>query len=320
MSNSYSGFNSNRRHRRNRGGFMSGRANNLFVGFVFILIGTVLLLRALGVVLPEFIFKWEMILILVGIGIGIKSGFRDFGWLAVTAVGLFFLADDFFPDLNTRRFIFPVAILGVGAFIVLKRLSPSNNSDKMPEPYDDPNVGPIDATNQIGQATQITPASTGSNTSDGFQSGFKRMDEEPFIKSTTETAVPLPAETKTADPAYSQAMLHPEEIDIAAVFGAVNRKIFSKNFKGGEAVCVFGGSEIDMMNADITEGPIELEIVCILGGATLFIPPNWYVKTNMSSVFGGVDDRRKNINPDPSKMILIKGVCIFGGMEIKTRY
>ncbi|MET0243060.1 MAG: DUF5668 domain-containing protein [Flavitalea sp.] len=320
MSNSYSGFNSNRRHRRNRGGFMSGRANNLFVGVVFLLIGTVLLLRAMGVVLPDFLFRWEMILILVGIGIGIKSGFRDLGWVAVTAVGLFFLADDFFPDLNTRRFIFPVAILGVGAFIILKRLSPSNNYDKMPEPEDEPTAGPTSSTNKSNQTTQITPVSTGSRTSDGFQSGFRRMDEEPFVKSTTESAVPALTETKTTDPGYSQAMLHPEEIDIAAVFGAVNRKVFSKNFKGGEAVCVLGGSEIDMMNADITEGPIELEIVCILGGATLFIPPNWYVKTNMSSVFGGVDDRRKNINPDPSKVILIKGVCIFGGMEIKTRY
>jgi hypothetical protein len=111
-----------------------------------------------------------------------------------------------------------------------------------------------------------------------------------------------------------------EQLEIVSVFSAVNRKVFSKNFVGGEIVCVFGGSEVNFMNADISAGTVELEVVCIFGGATLFIPPNWHVRSEMGSVFGGVDDKRKNPVPDHSRTLIIKGVCIFGGLEIKTKY
>ena len=107
-----------------------------------------------------------------------------------------------------------------------------------------------------------------------------------------------------------------EYLDVVAVFGGVKKNIQSKNFKGGEIVCFMGGAEINFMQADI-QHPIELEVNNVFGGTKLIIPADWDVKNEISAVFGGVEDKRNfnNITPDSNKRIVVKGSCVFGGIE-----
>lgn len=111
-----------------------------------------------------------------------------------------------------------------------------------------------------------------------------------------------------------------EYIDVVAVFSGVKKNIQSKNFKGGEIVSFMGGSEINFMQADI-QHPIELEVNNVFGGTKLIIPSNWDVKNEISAVFGGVEDKRSvnNSAPDTNKRIVLKGSCVFGGIEF-TNY
>ena len=81
-----------------------------------------------------------------------------------------------------------------------------------------------------------------------------------------------------------------------------------------------GGTEINLMKADIQQ-PILLEVNNVFGGAKLIVPSNWDVKNEVTAVFGGIEDKR-TINtgiPDPEKIIVLKGTCVFGGIEI-TNY
>lgn len=107
-----------------------------------------------------------------------------------------------------------------------------------------------------------------------------------------------------------------EYIDVVAVFGSINRNIQSKDFKGGEIVSFMGGAEINFMQADI-QHPIVLEVNTIFGGTKLIIPSNWDVKNEISAVFGGIEDKRNfnNSTPDTNKRIVLKGSCVFGGIE-----
>lgn len=111
-----------------------------------------------------------------------------------------------------------------------------------------------------------------------------------------------------------------EQINLQAVFGGIKRTITSKNFKGGEIMSFMGGSEINLMQADI-QHPVVLEVNNIFGGTKLIIPSNWDVKNEISAVFGGVEDKRSfnNSVPDSNKKILLKGSCVFGGIEV-TNY
>jgi len=111
-----------------------------------------------------------------------------------------------------------------------------------------------------------------------------------------------------------------EYINVHAIFGGIKKNIQSKNFKGGEIVSFMGGSEINFMQADI-QHPVVLEVNNVFGGTKLIIPSNWDIKNEISAVFGGVEDKRtfNNSTADSEKKILLKGACVFGGIEV-TNY
>lgn len=80
---------------------------------------------------------------------------------------------------------------------------------------------------------------------------------------------------------------------------------------------IFGGVTCRLKEAEIgPEG--RLDAICIFGGADVFVPENVNVKTEVLSVFGGVSDKRDEKNRDlNAKTLHLKGLCIFGGIDIK---
>jgi predicted membrane protein len=111
----------------------------------------------------------------------------------------------------------------------------------------------------------------------------------------------------------------PEDVvDSTSVFGGTKKNIVSKNFRGGDIVNVFGGSELDLTQADIN-GTARLELTQVFGGTKLIVPSNWQVKSDMAAIFGGVEDKRNIQNvSDPGKVLMLTGTSIFGGIEIKN--
>ena len=107
-------------------------------------------------------------------------------------------------------------------------------------------------------------------------------------------------------------------IEEVAVFGGGDRIIHSQSFRGGKIVAVFGGSKIDLTKVELSPGNVEIEIVSIFGGSTLVVPPDWNIKLEVFNIFGGYGDKRIRGQVDFKKTVLVKGVAIFGGGEIKT--
>jgi len=110
-------------------------------------------------------------------------------------------------------------------------------------------------------------------------------------------------------------------LDEVAVFGGGQRTIFSNNFQGGRITSVFGGLEIDLMNASLAEGQNVIDIFTVFGGSTLIVPPDWQVKVEVFALFGGFNDKRSYM-PDPllynRKELYIRGFVMFGGGEVKS--
>ncbi|HOW30354.1 MAG TPA: DUF5668 domain-containing protein [Bacteroidales bacterium] len=103
-----------------------------------------------------------------------------------------------------------------------------------------------------------------------------------------------------------------------AVFGGGERKVVSPSFEGAKMVAVFGGSKIDLSHCTLAPGQPMIELVAIFGGNTLIIPAEWNVKIEVFNIFGGYSDKRMPSQVDPAKTIVIKGVTIFGGGEIRS--
>lgn len=109
-------------------------------------------------------------------------------------------------------------------------------------------------------------------------------------------------------------------IDEHNVFGGGMQFVTSKNFKGGKIISIFGGSKVDLSQAELAEGTNNLEIVNIFGGTELLIPHTWKVKTDVTTIFGGFNDKKirfSSIEIDDNKELIIKGVMIFGGGDVK---
>ncbi len=134
---------------------------------------------------------------------------------------------------------------------------------------------------------------------------------------------PLQADSSTVpttgESNYAHDYTQDDIIDTVNIFSGTKKVILSKNFKGGDIVNIFGGSEIDLTQADMTT-PAVLEVTAIFGGATLIVPSNWAIKSEAVTIFGGIGDKRKitTLSESPAKTLVLKGTMIFGGIEIKS--
>ncbi len=120
--------------------------------------------------------------------------------------------------------------------------------------------------------------------------------------------------TQTQGAIYSQDIL-----DEVCVFNTCKKVIHSENFMGGRITTIFGETKLDLTNVKMATGENTLEITTIFGGCNLRVPQGWKVLLNVTSIFGGFDDKR--FAPfDPAQnsegILVIKGVTIFGGGEL----
>ena len=110
-------------------------------------------------------------------------------------------------------------------------------------------------------------------------------------------------------------------IDEVNIFGGGEKSIVSQNFKGGNITCIFGGSELDFSQSKLSQGKNLIEVFFLFGGSSLKVPSDWIVNNNVIAIFGGFADKRNITNlesADPTKVLEIRGMVIFGGGEIKN--
>ena len=110
-------------------------------------------------------------------------------------------------------------------------------------------------------------------------------------------------------------------IDDVAIFGGGTKIVNSDNFRGGNITAVFGGSEIILKGCKLAEGTNSIDILAIFGGTTIIVPNDWNVVMNVTSIFGGFSNKSvkdPSAFVDLSKTLIIKGLVVFGGGELKT--
>jgi len=244
---------------------MNGKRNgNFALGVLILVIGSLLLLKQLGVFIPYWIFSWPMILIAIGIFSGYKNRFQNTGSVVLILIGGFFLLKDMmFLPYHMGPLLFPIGLILLGLYIIVKK-----NRNK-------------------------------SFNLEGWEKGFD--------KSTAEGVGVLGQDSSSY-------------IKVDAFLTGIKRKVMTKEFKGGEITTVFGGSDIDLMHADI-QGQAVLKVSVAFGGLKLIVPPHWDVQIGVSNLAAGIDDKRytqQGIVQNADKRLVLTGSVIFGGIEISS--
>jgi len=118
---------------------------------------------------------------------------------------------------------------------------------------------------------------------------------------------------------FEKSESHDNYIEDVLFFSGVEKVIDSKAYEGGHIVSFFGGLKIDLTKAELAPGTNVLEVVIGFGGCKLIVPSNWNIRIDAISIFGGFVDKRIIIsNENSDKILIIKGVAIFGGGEITS--
>ena len=111
-----------------------------------------------------------------------------------------------------------------------------------------------------------------------------------------------------------------EYIDEFNVFSGSEKKVSIKNFKGGKITSIFGGSEIDLTDAELSDGTNVIELFYMFGGSEIRVPNDWIIINKVTVILGGFSDKRKVATTgqsDPKKTLILRGFVMFGGGEIK---
>ncbi|MBN2637919.1 MAG: hypothetical protein JXR65_02380 [Bacteroidales bacterium] len=108
-------------------------------------------------------------------------------------------------------------------------------------------------------------------------------------------------------------------LEDASIFGGGIKVIQSKNFKGGNITAIFGGSEFDMRDVEMANDIAIIDVFTIFGGTKIIVPESWSVQSDAFAMFGGLSDKRRiSIKDQAGNKLIIKGLVIFGGVEIKS--
>ena len=107
-----------------------------------------------------------------------------------------------------------------------------------------------------------------------------------------------------------------DDLDVSCVFGGIDHRVTSQQFKGGKVSATFGTAKIDLRRATLANGESTLQVEIIFGSAEIYVPDDWMVNVQTACTFGSVDLRRAQPS-EPTATLTLAGSCTFGGITIR---
>lgn len=104
--------------------------------------------------------------------------------------------------------------------------------------------------------------------------------------------------------------------EYTAVFSGQELNFDGEAFEGATLTAAFGGIDLDLRRA-IIEKDVFINASAAFGGIDIFLPDNVNIKIKSSSIFGGVDCKRKHVRIEGAYTVYIKADAAFGGIEVK---
>lgn len=263
-------------------------------GIIIILVGLALLIQkvpGINNMLPVWLFTWPMILILIGIFAAIKNK-SIFSGSIPFLIGVFFLLNNgHFINTSFQPFLLPVLIILFGLFLILHRNN-RNRFKACERNYRRQRRASYHHRQYWRNHPPFPPPPPP-------PSGHFNQTEEEHQNNTSEN-----------DEDY---------LDMNSIFGSAEKNYFSKNFKGGNITCVFGGGKVNLVQSDIQDTAI-LNLSINFGGVEILVPSNWIIKNELNALFGGIEDKRHTfpINDENKKILILRGNVLCGGVEIRS--
>jgi predicted membrane protein len=259
-------------------------STRLIVGLLIILLGGTLLADNLGWFEARHVLRslWPLVLVAVGVAMirhPQHRRSRAWGWVLVT-IGIWIFADKIgWIHVSLGQLILPGILLFVGGVLVFRSLS---------GPPSGPSITPTSAPDTNG--TINTGSSNGTSqgfTSTSFGGAQQSADQAEFVR--------------------SFAMLSGHEL-----------RPVSRPFRGADLNAIMGGIKLDLTSARMEGDSAVIEVFAFWGGVEIYVPPDWTVTSEVTTLLAGFIDKRRPTTVVPTKHLVIKGMVVMAGVEIKN--
>ncbi len=108
-----------------------------------------------------------------------------------------------------------------------------------------------------------------------------------------------------------------DTISAFAVLAGFERSNNSQNFRGGDLTAVMGGCEIDLRHASM-RAPAAIDVFVMWGGIEIRVPDDWTVELRGTPLLAGFVDKTRAPVLASDKRLIVRGVALMGGVEIKN--
>jgi hypothetical protein len=112
-----------------------------------------------------------------------------------------------------------------------------------------------------------------------------------------------------------------ETDSVLAIFAGVNRHGPWALARHLRAVALMGGMVLDLREASLSPGVTEIEVLAVMGGAQVIVPPSLAVEVTGTAIMGGFAHlERIPAQVEPERPVLrVRGLAIMGGVAVETR-
>jgi len=109
-----------------------------------------------------------------------------------------------------------------------------------------------------------------------------------------------------------------DEIVAVAIFAPLEFHSTSRNFRGGQLECWYGGGVLDLRDATLAPEGATLRVRAVFGGGQILVPADWKVVSTVRGA-GGLQDIReaKGYAADGPELV-IEGLLIAGGFAVSS--
>lgn len=106
---------------------------------------------------------------------------------------------------------------------------------------------------------------------------------------------------------------------MSAIFSGSKAVFNGLPFTGAVTLALFGGIDIDLRGALITDD-VLIDSTTIFGGTDIVVSPGMKVQLNSTGIFGGADNHaQKPQSGAPGPVIHVRSWAAFGGLDIKVK-
>lgn len=127
-------------------------------------------------------------------------------------------------------------------------------------------------------------------------------------------------ESKKQDFVPHYAPSEDEEVDyMVNIFGGSDRSGRWTVAREIRTLSIFGGCTLDFSEAVFTRQKTTLRVFCLFGGEEIYVPEHVNVVSKAFGIFGGVSNKAPSIADRNAPTLVIEGVAIFGGVDIRLK-